>query len=188
MDNFYKTCPPKMSDGRHMTDYKESTLLDEQVKFVNGIVRDDEYRMLLQNNGSVILNKEWDYNKVHNSCWVNECVHNYPTYMNPKWFHQELSNYNQLANPKKTVKFVCKKNDDYRLCYDCQGQIVKLPKYTKAIDASTALPKPLPNPPVQGKQAIIDYRQYTNIVPDMVVKPRAEPVPIPKPVKMPMKV
>ena len=34
MDNFFKTCPPKMSDGRHMTDYRPHTHLEEQIKYI----------------------------------------------------------------------------------------------------------------------------------------------------------
>lgn len=115
MDNFYPTCPPKMSDGRHFTDYKPATHLNEQIKYINGITRDDEYRLFLQGNAKTIIDREWDILKRTRSCWINECVHRYPTRMYPPWFAEELHNYNQLANPAHTPKFMCQKYDDYRL-------------------------------------------------------------------------
>lgn len=114
MDNFFKTCPPKMSDGRLFTDYKQATHLNEQIKYINGITRDDEYRIFLQNNARTISEREWEFAKQTKSCWVNECVHNYPTRMYPPWFAEELHNYNQLSNPAHTP-FVCRKYNDYRL-------------------------------------------------------------------------
>lgn len=118
MDNYYHTCPPKMSDGRHITDYKESTLADEQIKYVNGIIRDDEYRLFLQNNASQIMEKEWDYLRTNNSCWLNECVHTYPTNMYPGWFYEENSKYNSLTAPNRTTQFMCSKPIDYRCIYN----------------------------------------------------------------------
>lgn len=115
MDNFFKGCPPKMSDGRLFTEHRASVYVDEHVKAMNGITRDDNYRMFLQENGEKIANKEWDYMKDNKSCFVNECVHNYPTRVNPPWFEEELNNYNQLANPNHQPKFVCKPLNDFRM-------------------------------------------------------------------------
>lgn len=114
MDNYYKTCPPKMSDGRHMTDYRPHVQVEEQIKYVNGIVRDDEARMFLQGNAEKIMNREWEYLRKNKSCWVNECVHKYSTFMNPQMFSEELHNYNSLSNPQHKP-FVCPVYDDYRL-------------------------------------------------------------------------
>lgn len=115
MDNIYPTCPPKMSDGRLFTDYKQSPQLNEQIKYINGIVRDDEYRLFLQNNADKITNREWQFLRAKKSCWQNECVHKYPTRMYPPLFSEEIHNYNQLANPAHTPKFTCPVLKDYRM-------------------------------------------------------------------------
>lgn len=116
MDNFYwkSGCPAKMSDGRHLTDYRPHTQLEEQIKYVNGITRDDEARIFLQTNGEKIMDREWNYLRANKSCWVNECVHKYPTRMYPPWFEEELHNYNSLADPKHK-QFMCPKFEDNRL-------------------------------------------------------------------------
>jgi len=124
MDNFYQTCPPKMSDGRHMTDYRPHTHIEEQIKYINGITRDDEARLFLQGNGEKIMNREWDYLRQTRSCWVNECVHKYPLYMYPPWFSEELHNYNSLADPNHKP-MVCENYNDYRLTHTRNSEAKK---------------------------------------------------------------
>ena len=114
MDNFFKTCPAKMSDGRHLTDYRPHTLLEEQIKYINGITRDDEERIFLQQNAERIIEREWDYLRKTRSCWVNECVHKYPIKMYPPWFAQEMHDYNMLQVPNHQP-FKCPNYDDYRM-------------------------------------------------------------------------
>lgn len=115
MDNFFKTCPPKMSDGRLFTDYRTATRRNEYVKYVNNIVRDDDYRVFLQKNADTIMDNEWDYNRRNKSCWVNECVHNYPTRVYPPWFAEERIKYDSLFDPNRRVRYVCSNKNDYRL-------------------------------------------------------------------------
>lgn len=103
-----------MSDGRHITDYRPHTQLEEQIKYVNGITRDDETRIFLQKNAEKIIDKEWNYLKQTKSCWVNECVHKYPTRMYPPWFSEELHNYNSLSDPAHKP-FKCPQYGDYRM-------------------------------------------------------------------------
>jgi len=114
MDNFYQTCPPKMSDGRHMTDYRPHTYIEEQIKYINGIERDDAARLFLQGNAERIMNREWDFLKGTRSCWMSECVHNYPIRVYPPMFAEEMKNYNSLNNPSHTP-FKCQQFADYRL-------------------------------------------------------------------------
>jgi len=114
MDNFFKTCPPKMSDGRLFTDFRTPVRREEYVKYINGIVRDDEYRLFLQQNAETILDQEFEYNKKTKSCWVNDCVHTYPTRVYPPWFAEERKNYDTLQMPNRKVFFPCTQNADYR--------------------------------------------------------------------------
>jgi hypothetical protein len=112
-DNYWKGCPPKMSDGRFLTDYRTAVRREEYIKQLNGFIRDDEYRMFLVNNASDIANNTWSHLRQNNSCWLNECVHNYPTRVNPAQFVEERKNYDQLRKPHEP-KFVCKVYRDYR--------------------------------------------------------------------------
>lgn len=115
MDNFFQNCPPKMEDGRHMTDYRTATRREEYFKYVNNIIRNDDQRMFLQQNGERIMDDEWNYHKKTASCWVNECVHTYPTRVYPPWFVEERLRYDSLFDPNRKQVFKCSTKDDYRL-------------------------------------------------------------------------
>lgn len=97
MDNFFHNCPPMMEDGgRHLTDYQTDTRRNEYIKYINDIWRDDQYRLFLQLNGKKILDREWEYHKKHNSCWVNDLIHIYPTRQSPMSFMQERQAYDSI--------------------------------------------------------------------------------------------
>jgi hypothetical protein len=115
MDNFFKNCPPKMEDARHLTDYRTSTRREEYIKYVNNVVRNDDYRMFLQQNASTIMDSEFAYHKSTGSCNTNECVHNYPTRVFPPWFVEERIKYDSLQNPNRTQVYKCSDKKDYRL-------------------------------------------------------------------------
>ena len=115
MDNFWKDCPPKMNDGRLLTDYRTAVRREEYVKYINNIVRDDEYRVFLQANGESIADNEWNYYKKNKSCWVNECIHNYPTRVYPPWFVEERIKYDSLSKPNRVQRFQCAPKNDYRM-------------------------------------------------------------------------
>lgn len=114
MDNFWKNCPAKMEDGRHLTDYRTAVRREEYVKYINNIVRDDEYKQFLTTNAEKITKNEWDWFKQNKNCWTNECVHNYPTRVHPPWFVEEKQKYNSLANPNRLTQYTCPKMNDYR--------------------------------------------------------------------------
>ena len=77
MDNYFKDCPPKMDDGRYLTDFRPTSIREQFIKSINGIVRDDEYRNFLQKNGESIIDREWSALRKTQSCHTNECVHIY---------------------------------------------------------------------------------------------------------------
>ncbi len=120
MDNYFKTCPAMMQDkGRNLGDFRTDTRRNEYIKKINGICRDDQYRLFLQQNGLKMMNKEFDDLTKNQSCWVNECVHNYPTRQSPTTFAQErmaydsksdISTFKELAPLRK-----CAKQQPYRL-------------------------------------------------------------------------
>ena len=105
--------------GRHLSDFRSETTRNEHIKYVNDIWRDDQYRLFLQLNGKEIMDNEWKFNKQRNSCWVNDCVHKYPTRANPRHFAQEMEAYNSIFNIKTNKKMApmreCEPHKDYRL-------------------------------------------------------------------------
>ena len=115
MDNFFQTCPPKMEDGRHLTDYRTAVRREEYIKYVNNIVRNDDQRLFYQQNGEQIMNDEWDYFKKTASCSTNECIHNYPTRVYPPWFVEERQRYDQLQKCKRENIYKCPTGVDYRI-------------------------------------------------------------------------
>lgn len=119
MDNFYQSCPVKMSDQRHLSDYRSSTRRNEYIRYINDITRDDQYRLFLQLNGSEIANNEWKYNKMFNSCWQNSCVHKYPTRINNEIAAQEKVLYDSINNKRTNAQLapmrVCEQFQDYRM-------------------------------------------------------------------------
>ena len=120
MDNYFQNCPPMMEDqGRHLTDFKTATRRNEYIKYINDIWRDDQYRLFLQLNGGKILDNEWAWHKKNNSCWVNDCIHHYPTRNSPRHFVQERQAYDSVYNLKTNRQLApmrkCNTYRDYRL-------------------------------------------------------------------------
>lgn len=120
MDNYFQSCPPMMNDqGRHLTDFRSETSRNEYIKYINDIWRDDQYRLFLQLNGKEIMDNEWKFNKKRNSCWVNDCIHKYPTRANPRHFAQEREAYDSIFNIATNKQMApmreCHVYKDYRL-------------------------------------------------------------------------
>jgi hypothetical protein len=122
MDNFFQNCPPKMNDARHITDYQSATRRNEYIKYINDIWRDDQYRLFLQLNGKEIMDREWKYDKKYYSCWVNDCIHHYPTRSLPRHFWQEREAFDSIYNMNTHELFEplrrCTKYKDYRMTSD----------------------------------------------------------------------
>jgi hypothetical protein len=97
MDSFYTGCPAKMEDGRLFNDFKSSTRRHEEIKYINGIKRDDKLRIMLQQNGAQIMKRIEDYNNSNLQCLPVNCVHDYPTRVSPSAFAEEMRRYNQRA-------------------------------------------------------------------------------------------
>ena len=126
MDNFFQNCPPKMEDqGRHLSDFQSSTRRDEYIKYANDIYRDDQYRLFLQSNGKEILDREWAYNGKYNRCWVNDCIHHYPTRSLQRQYVQEREAYDTIFNLNNQTKMApfrkCTKYNDFRLFTDSKN-------------------------------------------------------------------
>ena len=112
MDNFYKHCPPVMSDGRLFTDYRSNIRVNEYLKYVNGINRDDDYRLFLQSNAEKILDDQWENEVANKLRSANDCVHNYPTTMSGSLFREERIAAD--SKEKTNGQYPCRKFRDYR--------------------------------------------------------------------------
>lgn len=119
MDNFYQSCPAKMCDGRFLTDYRSSNTREQYIKYVNGIVRTDDYRSFLTDNTEKILDTEWTQMSNKNACKATTCVFELPTRAPLGASEKELKMYNNIQNGKITPKDAnypsCKPYPDYRL-------------------------------------------------------------------------
>ncbi len=120
MDNYFQSCPPMMEDqGRHLGDFKTATRRNEYIKYVNDVHRDDQYRLFLQLNGGEILDNMWNYQRKYNSCWVNDCIHHYPTRSNTRHFVQEREAYDSIFDPNTNTQLApmrqCKPYQDFRV-------------------------------------------------------------------------
>ena len=73
MDNrYYKYgCPPLMSDGRFLTSYVDSDVLNQYIRHVNKLESANDFRIFLQKNGDKIMNKERAYLIQKNTCSVS---------------------------------------------------------------------------------------------------------------------
>ena len=112
MDNFRKGCPARMGHFRELTDYRPNDTINQNIMRINGIVRNDDYRMMLQQNAETIIDSQFNILKNHYSCQTNACIHNEPmTRTTPGSHYAEFKRYNAVRTNK------IKKNDpDYPKC------------------------------------------------------------------------
>lgn len=67
-NNKYRDCPPRMSDGRHFTDYRPSCLTDNLIRFKNQIFSNSEYRAFLSHNAKDLMKMNQEYACQKNCC------------------------------------------------------------------------------------------------------------------------
>lgn len=119
MDNFFTGCPAKMNDSRFLTDYRTSNTREQYLKSINNISRNDEYRSFLQQNGGVIMDAEWDFLKVSNTCKIQTCVHTNPTRSTNGMDYTELKLHDKVRTGKLNASDVgypvCRDLHDYRM-------------------------------------------------------------------------
>lgn len=66
MNNSYinRDCPPLMSDGRHVTDYRPSCELHSSIRYHNGLYDSNQYRQFMVDNAQRMM----EMNRQH---WIN---------------------------------------------------------------------------------------------------------------------
>ena len=122
MDNFFKNCPPVMSDARIFTDHRMATTRELTVKNLNNIVNNDQYRLFMMANGEEIMDNTFNVYKNQSSCFVNECAHNYPTRVHPVQYVEERKRHDALLASGRTEKIVCPDFRDYRINFKNNGE------------------------------------------------------------------
>ena len=60
-NNKYFDCPALMSDGRIMTDYRQSCTVNDMIRLNNNVLSSNDYRQFLINNAEDIININQDY-------------------------------------------------------------------------------------------------------------------------------
>jgi len=67
-DNFHKTCPARMADGRSLTDYRSSCTMNNLVRASNSVTNSFEYRLFLTRNAETIMDINETYNEKKMAC------------------------------------------------------------------------------------------------------------------------
>jgi hypothetical protein len=64
-----------MQDGRFITNYVRTNIIDQVLKDMNAIKSSSDYRLFLQKNGDTIINNERNNLIKNNTCDINgKCV------------------------------------------------------------------------------------------------------------------
>ena len=70
-NNKFFNCPPRMSDGRHFTDYRPSIYVNDLVRYSNNVMSNFEYKQFLIDNATVLMQLNNEYTHQKNGC--NPC-------------------------------------------------------------------------------------------------------------------
>ena len=110
-----------------INDHKSATRREEEIKYINGIKRDDVMRTVYQQNGNTILKRIEQFNNENRMCKPINNIHKYPTRVTPSSFAEELKAYNQRAlqvpqpDPtSQTLRFNATKIDSIK-CNDMEN-------------------------------------------------------------------
>jgi hypothetical protein len=74
-NNKYFNCPPRMSDGRHFTDYRPSCDVNNLISSNNNLISSYDYRQYLTQNADKLMDINRAYTVQMNSC--GPCVQPY---------------------------------------------------------------------------------------------------------------
>ena len=100
MDNFRHNCPPRMEDGRFLSDWRPANTREQFNKAMNGFTNDNEFRVFMQQNGEKIMDNEWNTMRKTQSCVTKTCIHSLPTTPVPGSGIKELKLYDAVRGHK----------------------------------------------------------------------------------------
>lgn len=76
MDNYFQGCPPMMSDGHFLTDYRSSQVREEYFKYKHCLSTENQARTLRIDTADQIMDDDWDYYINTDSCFPQKsCYH-----------------------------------------------------------------------------------------------------------------
>lgn len=90
-DNKYKECAPRMSDGRHFTDYRPNCDVNSFIRTDNNVQNSFDYRLFLQNNAESLMNKNREISTKKNLCKPCD-QENFASTMLPERYMQKCDN------------------------------------------------------------------------------------------------
>lgn len=112
MDNIFNDCPPKMSDGRAFLDSKTATRRNEQIKYVNNVLRDDDYRRMLQQSAVAIMQRQNAF--LSKQCGPRQCVHSeFGTRISADDMAKQMAKYNASRDNPEAAP--CEKLEDFKM-------------------------------------------------------------------------
>ena len=76
-DNRYFDCPPRMSDGRHFTDYNHPKLREYDMMHLNNLKNNNTYRSMLLDNASKIMAINRNISSERNACGPCNAISTY---------------------------------------------------------------------------------------------------------------
>jgi hypothetical protein len=97
-NNKFFDCPARMDDGRHFTDYRPNSYVNDLIRYSNKVMSSYNARQFLQANATKLMAVNNKYNVMKNGC--NECT-----------------------APQIPFETKCIVNKSYSVCYpdDCNG-------------------------------------------------------------------
>lgn len=101
MNNSYvnKDCPPLMSDGRHVTDYRPSCEVHSSIRFHNNLADSNQYRQFMINNAEKMMNIERSHWAKVRSCDSCSFVHPDPNNNDTFWAAYRKHLYGSETQP-----------------------------------------------------------------------------------------
>lgn len=70
-NNKYFNCAARMDDGRHFTDYRPSSYVNDLIRYSNKVMSSYQYRQFLQSNATQLMKVNNKYTHMKNA--NNEC-------------------------------------------------------------------------------------------------------------------
>lgn len=114
-DNYYNECPAVMNYSQ-FTDYRQASVREQNIRSLNNVISEHEYRNFLQTNGDKIMNIEWSLLSKSNESQPNVCIHKSPLHQTQKEQFEENKLYNNVRTGKvNPVLLKCQLLDDYRM-------------------------------------------------------------------------
>ena len=117
-DNKHLQCPPRMSDGRHFSDYRSSDYINDLIRADNNISNSLHYRVFLQNNADALMDRQRQI-----ACQLNCCGPCPITQSSKEPFGTMLPEQYMFVTDGRTTKYVL--NDVNGIPYNLTNYSIK---------------------------------------------------------------